>query len=164
MDFVLKINRTTDAVDRTTKRSGGQGGGNRNNNNVAPETKRTRVDDYQYVCELKSYVPRDIEDIEVEYTIHKRVSSRGKDGGGSDTEEIEGSTSIRHLKALGTAKFETEIVTCEDKSKSGGRGPREWHRESIRGVVFRLSKGGKTFLEQSDPETLLDQLEREQDR
>lgn len=165
MDFVLKIARNTDVVDRTTKRSGGQGGGNRNNNNnVAPETKRTRVDDYQYVCELKSYVPRDIEDIEVEYTIYKRVSSRGKDGGGSDTEEIEGSTSIRHLKALGTAKFETEIVTCEDKSKTGGRGPREWQRESIRGVVFRLSKGGKTFLEQSDPDTLLDQLEREEDR
>lgn len=62
------------------------------------------------------------------------------------------------------AKFETEIVTCEDNSKSGGRGPREWQRESIRSVVFRLSKGGKTFLEQSDPDTLLDQHEREEGR
>lgn len=165
MDFVLKIDRDTDAVDRKTTRSGGGGGGNKNNNNnFAPETKRSRVDDYQYVCELKNYLPRDLSDIEVEYTIYKRVTSRGKDGGDSDTEEIEGSTSIRHLKALGTAKFETEIVTCEDSSKTGGRGPREYHRESIRGVVFRLSKGGKTFLEQSDPETLLEQLEREQDR
>jgi hypothetical protein len=166
MDFVLKINRKTDVVDRETTRSGGHGGGNNRNNNqqFAPETKRTRVDDYQYVCELKNYLPRDLEDIEVEYTIYKRVSSRDKNGGDSDTEEIDGSTTIRHLKALGTATFETEIVTCEDKSKTGGRGPREWHRESIRGVVFKLSKGGRTFLEQSDPETLLDQLEREENR
>lgn len=165
MDFVLKINRETDVVDRKTTRSGGQGGGGNNRNNqTAPETKRSRVDDYQYFCELKSYLPRDLEDIEVEYTIYKRVSSRGKGGGDSDTEEIEGSSSIRFLKALGTAKFETEIVTCEDSSKTGGKGPREWHRESIRGVVFRLIKGGKTFLEQSEPETLLDQLEREETR
>ena len=166
MDFVLTIDKDTDALDRKVQRSGGNvGGGNRNNqNNFAPETKRERSDEYIYTAKLENYLPRDIEDIEVAYTIYKRVSKHDKQGSDTFTEEIDGSTSIRLLKALGTAEFETEAVVCEDTSKTGGRGPREWHRETLRGVVFTLSKGGREFLRQSDPETLIDQLEREEER
>jgi hypothetical protein len=54
-------------------------------------------------------------------------------------------------------------VTCKDDStRRGGR--RDSHRESIRGVVFTLSKGGREFLRQSDPESLLDRLEEEEKR
>jgi hypothetical protein len=170
MDFVLKIERKVDAVERdtTTRAQGGRGGGRggrgRNNNrNLNLETRRVAIDDFQYVCELRNYSPRDVSDIEVEYTIYKRISRSGRDKGGTDTEEIEGSTSIPLLKGTGSATFETEIVTCKDDStRRGGR--RDSHRESIRGVVFTLSKGGREFLTQSDPESLLDRLEEEEKR
>lgn len=163
MDFVLEIDRKHDALDRNLSRSGGGGGGNRNNNR-SQVTKRDRSDEYIYKCELKNYLPRDLDDIQIEYTIYKKVSKHDEQGSDNYTEEIDGSTTIRRLAALGTEEFETDAVICEDSSQTGGNGPRLWHRESIRGVVFTLSYGGREFLRQSDPEGLLEQLEREEDR
>jgi hypothetical protein len=121
-------------------------------------------DEFSYSAVLKSYVQKEVSDIEVEYTIYKRVSTRDKNGSESDIEEIDGSTSIKLLEGHGSATFETESVECEDSSQTGGKGPRLSKRETILGVVVTLSAGGKDFLTQSYPENFIDRLEEEEKR
>jgi hypothetical protein len=162
MDVRLTIDKKADRIDRTVTSTGG---GNRNAlNQPPPIIKKVTIDEFHYACELKSYVRKDVEDITVEYTIYKRVSTNDKDGLSTDVEEVDGKDTIRLLKGLGSATFETDEVQCEDVSETGGNKPRTSKRESILGIVFTLSAGGQDFLTQSDPENLIERLAEEEKR
>lgn len=157
-DVKLITSKKAKRIDRkvTTKN---QGGGNRNAlNQPPPIITKVTIDEYHYACELKSYVRRDVEDITVEYTIYKRVSTNDKNGLNTTVEEIDGKNRIRMLKGFGSETFETDEVQCEDISETGGNKPRTSKRETILGVVFSLSAGGQEFLRQSDPENLIERL------
>jgi hypothetical protein len=158
MDVRLTISKKTERIDRKVTRSGG-GTARPGQNTQAPLVKKLTIDDFHYVCELKSYVAKDVSDINVTYTIYRRVSVTDKEGSRTAVEEIGGETSVRLLEAHGSATFETEVVRCEDSSQTGGNKPRELKRETILGVVFDLSAGGKDFLRKSFPENLVERLE-----
>ncbi|BCX48006.1 hypothetical protein HAHE_19140 [Haloferula helveola] len=160
MDFKLEIDKNTERIDRKVTKSGGGGG----NKNKSPVTKKMQKDEISYSCELESYAQRDISDIAVNYTIYKRVSTRDKEGSETTTEEIEGETNIRLLEAKGSTTFETDTVPCEDSSQTGGNQPRTYKRETVIGLVVRLSVGGEQFLEESYPENFLDRLKEEEER
>jgi hypothetical protein len=162
MDVRLTIDKKADRIDRTVTSTGG---GNRNAlNQPPPIIKKVTIDEFHYIGELKSYVRKDVEDITVDYTIYKRVSTNDKDGLDTTVEEIDGTDTIRVLKGLGSATFETDEVQCEDISETGGNKPRTSKRETILGVVFTLSAGGQDFLKQSDPDNLIERLEEEEKR
>jgi len=162
MDVRLTIDKKAERIDRKVTSTGG---GNRNAlNQPPPVVKKVTIDEFHYIGELKSYVRKDVEDITVEYTIYKRVSTNDKDGLDTTVEEIDGTDTIRVLKGLGSATFETDEVQCEDVSETGGNKPRTSKRETILGVVFTLSAGGQDFLKQSDPENLIQRLEEEEKR
>jgi hypothetical protein len=159
MDVTLTIAKKADRVDRKVTRSGG--GNARPGQNVVSEiVKKLTVDEFHYVGELKSYVKKDISDISITYTIYKRVSTSGKAGADTKVEKISGEALVKRLEAYGKATFETDIVSCEDSSVTGGNAPREYKRETILGVVFDLSSGGEHFLKQSAPENLIETLEQ----
>lgn len=159
MDVRLAITRKTERIDRKVTRSGGGGAARPGQNVQIPLVKKLTIDDFHYEAELKSYVPKDVSDITVTYTIYKRVSITDKEGSRTSVEEIAGETAIRLLEAHGSASFETEAVRCEDSSQTGGNKPRESKRETILGVVFDLSAGDKDFLRQSYPENLVERLD-----
>jgi hypothetical protein len=162
MDVTLEVSRKVKRIDRKVTRSGG--GNARPGQNVVSEiVNKLTIDEFHYVGELKSYVKKDISDIAVTYTIYKRITTSGKAGTESRVEEIRGEALVRRLEAHGEATFETEIVSCEDTSQTGGNRPREYKRETILGVIFELSSGGQDFLRQSAPENLAAHLE-ENDR
>jgi hypothetical protein len=176
MDFVLKVTRDVDMLDLdvNTSVAGGGGGGRRGGGcrscgpprgggggQVIVTKERKRSDELFYRCQLENFTPRQLKEIQVNYTIYKRIRTRGADGSESRTEEIEGSHTIPELARLGTATFDTQPVLCEDESKSGGRGPRTSKRETLEGVILTFSYQGKEFLRQSYPENLLEKVERE---
>lgn len=163
MDVRLSITKSTDRIERKVskpKNNGGQKG----QNQVSPIVTKLTRDEFTYSGVLKSYVKKEVTDIEVDYTIYKRVSTRDKNGSSTDIEEIDGSTSIKRLEAHGSATFETESVETEDFSQTGGKGPRISKRETVLGVVVTLSAGGKDFLTQSYPDNFMDRLEEEEKR
>lgn len=161
MDVKLTLDRNTKQLDRSLNRSGGNGGNNRNKSVMVKRMSKTEI---HYVGELKSFAQKEVEDIEVKWVIHKRVSTRDEEGSETKTEEIEGDTTIRRLEAFGTVTFETDPIECEDSSQSGGGKPRLSNRETIVGMVVTLSAGGEVFLEQSHPENFLDKLKEEEER
>jgi len=163
MDVTLTVAKKADRIDRKITRSGGGGNAGPGQNGVSEIVKKLTIDEFHYVGELKSYVKKDVSDIEVVYTIYKRISTSGKAGAETKVEEISGEALVRRLEAHGKATFETEIVSCEDTSQTGGNLPREYKRETVLGVVFELSSGGQDFLKQSAPENLAEHLE-ENDR
>ncbi|QTN32709.1 hypothetical protein HZ994_10315 [Akkermansiaceae bacterium] len=165
MDVRLAIDKNTERIDRKVTRSGNSGGGGNNRNNVLPPlVTRMQKDEVQYVCELKSYVKKDISDITVNYTIYKRVITRDKDGTKSDMEETDGTATVRLLEGFGTATFDTDVVPVDNHSQKGGKGPDTMRSETIEGVVFVLSAGGKEFLKQSYPENYIARMEEEEKR
>lgn len=163
MDVTLAIAKKADRIDRKVTRSGGTVNVQPGQNVVSEIVKKLTIDEFNYTGELKSYVKKDISDIEVTYTIYKRISTSGKAGADTKVEEIKGKALVRLLAAHGKATFETDSVRCEDSSQTGGNLPREYKRETILGVILDLSAGGQHFLRQSAPENLADHLE-ENDR
>lgn len=163
MDVRLTIDKKIDRIDSDVTRSGNSGG-NRGGQQNSPITKRTSEDEVKFSCELSSYTRKDISDIVVKYTIYKRISGREKDESETTTEEIEGTTTIKVLESHKSETFETDSVTCEDFSQSGGNKSRTWRRETVEGVVFTLSAAGEEFLKQSYPENLIERLEEQEDR
>ena len=163
MDVRLTIDKKTERIDRQVSRSN-PGGGNNKNNQQSPVVKKMQKDDIHYACVLKSYVKKEVADIEVEYTIYKRVSTRDKDGSKSEVEEIDGTATVRRLEAFGSATFETDVVPCLDESQTGGKGPDTRRSETVEGFVVTLSAGGKEFLKQSYPENYIERLEEEEKR
>jgi hypothetical protein len=160
-DVVLTITKKTERIDRKVTRTGGTGGTGGGQGAVnAPLVKKLTIDDFHYECELKSYSHKSISDIAVDYTIYKRVSTTDKEGSESVVEEIDGTETIKLLEAQGRASFETDVVTCEDSSETGGNKPRELKRETILGVVVHLSAGGHDFLSQSYPENFLERIDQ----
>ncbi len=162
MDVTLAVSKKSDRIDRKVTRSGG-GIVQQGQNVVSEIVKKLTIDEFYYVGELKSYVKKDVSDIAVSYTIYKRISTSGKAGSETKVEEIKGEALVKRLEAHGKATFETDIVSCEDSSVTGGNVPREYKRETILGVIFELSSGGQDFLKQSAPENLAAHLE-ENDR
>lgn len=162
MDVTLAVSKKSDRIDRKVTRSGG-GNAQQGQNYVSEIVKKLTVDEFHYIGELKSYVKKDVSDISITYTIYKRISTSGKAGSETKVEEIMGEALVKRLEAHGKATFETEIVSCEDSSVTGGNAPREYKRETILGVIFELSSGGQDFLRQSAPENLAAHLE-ENDR
>lgn len=128
------------------------------------DKKKVSKGEVRYSCVVNSYTRKDLSDITVDYTVYKRVSSRGEEGSSTTTEEITGSTTIASLEGLGSASFETDAVVCEDMSQKGGKGPSSSKRESVIGVVVTLSVGGEEFLKQSHPDNFLGRLEEEAKR
>lgn len=162
MDVTLAVSKKSDRIDRKVTRSGG-GNVQPGQNVVSEIVKKLTIDEFYYVGELKSYVKKDVSDIAVSYTIYKRISTSGKAGSETKVEEIKGEALVKLLEAHGKATFETQIVSCEDSSVTGGNVPREYKRETILGVIFELKSGGEDFLKQSAPENLAAHLE-ENDR
>ena len=163
MDVRLAIDKNTERIDHKVSKSGASGGNNRNNQH-APVVKKMQKDDIHYACVLKSYVKKEVTEINVEYTIYKRVTTRDKDGSKSEVEEIDGSATIRRLEAFGSATFETDAVPCLDESQTGGKGPDTRRSETVEGFVVTLSAGGKDFLKRSYPENYIERLEEEEKR
>lgn len=162
MDVRLTLGRTTKQIDRNSSRSGGNQRGNNRNTSVL--VKKMSKSETKYTGELKSFARKNVEDIEIEYTIYKRISTRDKDGSETEVEEIEGETSIRRLDAFATETFEIDPIECLDTSETGGGKPRISHRETILGMVVTLSADGEEFLKQSHPDGFLDKLEEEAKR
>lgn len=161
MDVRLKIAKAVERIDSKVTKSGSGGGRNRQ---ASPVTTRTSEDEFKFICELRSYSRKNISDITVDYTIYKRTTGRENDKSGTTTEEIEGTTTVKLLESLKSATFETDSVTCEDFSQSGGTKSRTWRRETVIGVVMTLSAGGEEFLKQSYPENLIERLEEKEER
>lgn len=164
MDLRLEIDKKSKRISRSDSGDDkGKKGG---------DQKKASVDEIQYSCVLKSYTPRDISDISVDYTIYKRISTRGEDGSETTTETTDGSAKIASIPGNQSATFETTGVTCEDVSQKPSRqkGAQQnakkatSKRETVIGVVFRLSANGKEFLEQSDPENFMDKLKEDEER
>lgn len=127
--------------------------------------KKMTIDKVRYTCVLKSYTPRDLSNITVDYTVYKRVSTRGGEGSGSKTEETSGSATIASLLSNQSATFETKDVTCEDSTQKGSKNtPASSTRETVIGLVMTLSANGKEFLEQSYPENFLGKLKEGKER
>lgn len=166
MDVRLDISKKTERIDRTVKRSGGNQGGGRGRGGQAqsPVVSKLTEDEFHFVGTLDNYTRKDVSDIEVEYTVYKRVTTKDKEGTKTTVEEIDGTDTIRSLEALGTATFETDIIPCEDSSETGGNKARTYKRETILGIVVRLSAGGEEFLEQGYPDNFLERLEANEDR
>ena len=163
MDVRLSISKSTDRIERKVSKPKGNTG-QKGQNQTSPIVTKLTKDEFSYTGTLKSYVKKDVTDIEVDYTIYKRVSTRDKNGASTDIEEIDGSTTIKRLEANGSATFETESVATEDFSQTGGKGPRISKRETVLGVVVTLSAGGKDFLTQSYPDNFMDRIEEEEKR
>lgn len=160
-DVALTITKKTERIDRKVTRTGGTGGAGGGQGTVnAPLVKKLTIDDFHYECELKSYSHKSVSDIEVTYTIYKRVSTTDKKGSESVVEEIDGTETIRLLEAQGRETFETDKVSCEDSSETGGNKPRELKRETLLGIVVHLSAGGNEFLSQSYPENFLERIDQ----
>lgn len=129
------------------------------------DAKKVTTDKVEYICELSSYSERDLSDITADYTIYKRVSTRGKEGSETKTETIDGSDKVASLPANQKVTFETTGVTCEDFSQKGKKGePASSKRETVIGIVVKLSANGKEFLQQGFPDNFLDRLEEEEKR
>ncbi|MEM7603183.1 MAG: hypothetical protein AAF357_17455, partial [Verrucomicrobiota bacterium] len=161
MDTRLVIDKNTERIDRQTSRSGGGGKGN---DRTAPVVKKMRKDEVNYECTLNSYVKKDVSDIEVEYTVYKRVILRDEEGTEIELEEIVGTEKIRLLEAHGSASFSTDVVPVENSSQKGGKGPDTMRSETIEGFVITLSAGGREFLKQSFPENYIQRLDEEEKR
>lgn len=159
-DVRLEIDKNTTRIDRQVSKPKATGKGNQGNQTSSKMTE----DSYSYACTLKNYSKKTVSDITVDYTIYKRVSTRGKDGSDTSTEEIDGSAKIDLLESNGSATFETDDVICVDSSKKGGNGPTESSRETIVGIVLIFSVGHNEFLKQSHPTSFLDRLEEEEKR
>jgi len=165
MDVRLILDKKTDRIDREVKRSGGGGGGGNNRNqNTTQKVSKLTQDEFQFIGTLENYSRKDVSDVQIEYTIYKRVSIRDKDGSDTTVEEIDGTDTIRNLPPLGKGTFETEKILCEDSSESGGNQARTSKRETILGMVVRLRADGKQFLEQSYPENFIERLKEEEER
>lgn len=129
------------------------------------DAKKVSIDNVEFICELSSYTQREISGITANYTIYKRVSTRGKEGSGTKTETIDGSDTVASISANQKVTFETTGVTCEDFSQKGKKGePASSKRETVIGIVVKLSVNGKEFLEQGYPDNFLDRLEEEEKR
>jgi hypothetical protein len=159
-DVRLEFDKNTERIDRQVSKPKATGKGKQGNQ---PSSKMTK-DSVSYACVLKNYSKKTVSDITVDYTIYKRVSTRGAGGSDTSTKEIDGSTKIALLEANGSATFETDDVTCVDSSKKGGNGPTESNRETVVGIVLTLSVGDNEFLKQSHPTSFLDRLEEEEKR
>lgn len=165
MDVRLTIDKKTDRIEREVIRPKPAPAGKPAPNQV---TKKRTVDDFNYACSIRNYTPKNISGVTVNYIIYKRTTGRDKAGSKNSTEEITGTKEIRQLEALGSETFETEKVRCTDTSESGavvaGKTQTIWKRETVLGIVFTVSAGGKEIYKQSDPENLLDRLREAEQR
>lgn len=127
--------------------------------------KKVTKAEVRYTCVLRSYTAKDISDITVNYTIYKRVNTRGEEGSKSTTEAITGSTTLAALEGHGSASFETIAVVCEDMTEKGGRNSHSMtKRESVTGMVMSLSVNGEELFKQSHPENFIERLEADAKR
>lgn len=158
LDIRVNVEKKSDRIDRKVNRTAG--GGNRQQGQVIPDiVSKLTIDEFYFVGKLDNYSRKDIDEIDVEYTIYKRVSEN--DGKDSDTkvEEIRGTDTIRALAPKGSGEFETDKVKCEDSSVSGGNKPRVWKRETILGVVFAFRTSSGEFLRYGYPDGFLERAD-----
>ncbi|MFK7849848.1 MAG: hypothetical protein AB8D78_02620 [Akkermansiaceae bacterium] len=156
MDVTLSIDRNRKQLTKS--------GGNNNQRNANATKKKISTEEIQFACEIKSFTKRDISNLSVDYTIYKRVISRGEEGSDTTVEEIDGTAPIKKLEGHRSATFDSQAVVCEDSSQRGGKGPRLSKRETIIGFVVTLSADGKEFFKQSHPENFIERLKEEEER
>jgi hypothetical protein len=157
MDLRLAIEKKTRRISNTdrVKTKGKKG----------EAQKIATVAKVEYSCVLNSFTRRDLSDITADYTIYKNISTRGKDGSGTTTETTDGSATVATLLSNQSATFETTDVTCEDSSqKASKKAPATSKRETVVGIVVRLSANGKEFLQQSHPENFIERLQEKEER
>ena len=129
------------------------------------DQKKVTIDKVHYLCELSSYSAKELSDITASYTIYKRVSTRGEGGSETTTETVDGSETIASLPSNQKVTFETTTVTCEDMSQKASKDKKaSSQRETVVGMVVKLSANGKEFLEQGYPDNFLDRLKEEEER
>ena len=128
------------------------------------KTGKSKTTSTVYTCTLNSYSKNAIEEITVDYTVYKDISTRGEDGSNSSSEEIKKTTTVKALEPNGSTEFQTEAVECTTSSQSSKNDKGSSTRESIDGIVISLSVGGKEFLKQSHPDNFLKQLEADEER
>lgn len=155
LDFTLSIDKNRKQLSKSD--SGNKGG------KPSAVKKKISTEEIKFDCELKSFTKRDVTDLSVDYTIYKRVITRGDDGSEITTEEIDGSAPMKSLEGHGSATFETVGVVCED-SYEKGKDRRKSKRETVIGFVVTMSTGGKEFFKKSDPENFIERLEEERER
>jgi len=153
MDVRLEIDKNTKRIKPDSDDSKGKG-----------KKKKESKEEVQFSCVLKSFTHRDISDITAAYTIYKRVSTRGEDGSNTTTEETNGDAKVASLVSNESVTFETVVVTCEDSSSKGGKGPSSSKRETVIGIVVALSANGEEFMKQGYPDNFLDRLQEEEER
>jgi hypothetical protein len=151
LDVRISVEKKTERIDRKVTRSGGSNK-NKQGKQTSPVVNKVTKDGFHFIGTLKNYSRKDISDIEVTYTIYKRITSNDGKATKTETKEIRGEEIIRSLSAKGEATFETEQVECEDTSLSGGNKPRTYKRETILGVVFSFSTSSGDFLTHSYPD------------
>lgn len=128
--------------------------------NIIGRTK-TSESEYIYLCDLNNYSSKTVKGIKATYSVHKRVTKRGKNGSSSEVEIITNTLDLDTLNSKSRLKFNTDGVKCRDMSNSITD---EKLRETIIGMVLTLSVNGKEILTQSHPENFMSQLEEEEAR
>jgi hypothetical protein len=145
-------------IEKESKRlKEGEAGGGRGNRVPAGAD----VTDVTFKCELENLSNKKIEGLTANYTIHKRLSTRGSGGSDTSLEETSDSTEVPVLEPGKAVEFELGPERCVDYTKKSNKGPSESQREKILGVVITLMSGETEILKASEPSNFIDRLEEE---
>jgi hypothetical protein len=136
---------------------------------------RTSESSVTFICNLDNYSTKSVSGIKVFYTVHKRVSKRGKDGSSTEVEIIDNTMILDPLESRKDLNFTTEGVICSNSattpsSRGNNNKPnnskveRSSHRETVIGMVLTLSSGGKEIITLSHPENFERLLKEEEVR
>jgi hypothetical protein len=151
-----------------------------------PETRysgnskiRTSESSVTFICNLDNYSTKSVNGIKAFYTVHKRVSKRGKGSSSTEVEIIDKTMILDPLESRKDLTFTTEGVICSDSATTPSsrnnnnnkptntRVERSSLRETVIGVVLTLSSGGKEIITLSHPanfERLLKEEEAREER
>jgi hypothetical protein len=133
---------------------------------------KTSESEVTFLCELDNYSTKTISGIKAIYSVHKRVSKRGKEGTSSEVEILDDTIELDLLESRKKLNFTTKGVKCSDRAtsphsgdgKSNAKIDRSSHRETIIGMVLTLSVDGKEILTQCHPENFIRLLKEEEVR
>ena len=135
-----------------------------------PETKiigkgkskvKTSQTEVTFFCKVDNYAAKTINGIKASYSVHKRVSKRGKKGSSTEVEIVTNTMLLKPLESHKEVKFTTDGVKCSNMSDSKTDVS---VRETIIGMVLTLSVDGNKILTQSHPENLIKRIEEEEAR
>ena len=113
-------------------------------------TDGSKVDEINYVCELKSHIPKDISQITASYTIYKSVSK-------SNQTTIEKTDEIKNLPVLEAREsmnFETVSARSMLTIFSEYDTARKTDKHEVLGISISIKVDGEVVLIKQEPENL----------